>query len=371
VTTPMQDLLAHDPAQGRPREGTALCLSGGGYRAMVFHAGVLQRLNELGFLKRLDFVSSVSGGSITAAVLALAWPRLVFGADGRAANFEDVVLAPVRRMADRDVDRSSVIGGLLTPRQRISERVADAYREHLFGERTLRDLPDAPRFIFCATNLQTASLFRFSKRYVADYRLGLARSVDVPLATAVAASSAFPPFLSPVVLRLPAGAWDPQTPPTLAEGRSDPIVLTDGGVYDNLGLEPVIKRCTELLVSDGGGYVGHPRRVRTDWLRHLQRVTGVIDHQVRSLRKRMLIEGYRRGEYSGAYWSVRSAVADYELPDPLPFPDARARELAGIPTRLARLGGRDIEDLVQWGRIITDTAMRRYVLDRADVPQEP
>jgi NTE family protein len=366
VTTPMQDLLAHDPTDGRAREGTALCLSGGGYRAMVFHAGALQRLNELGYLKRLDFVSSVSGGSITAGILALAWNDLTFDAEGRAVDFEKRVLEPVRAMAARGVDVRSVLTGLVLPGQRISDRVQAAYREHLFGDATLQDLPDHPRFVFCATNLQTTSLVRFSKRHVADYRLGLARNRDVPLATAVTASSAFPPFLSPVTLRLPADAWDPQIPQTLPEGVRDPIVLTDGGVYDNLGLEPVIKRCSELLVSNGGGYVGHPGRVPSDWLRHLQRVTGVVDHQVRSLRKRMLVEGFRRGEFTGAYWSVRSSLTDYELPDPLPFSEARARELAAVPTRLAALGDATA-NLLRWGYVICDTAMRRWVVDRAAV----
>ena len=49
--------------------GVALCLSGGGYRAMVFHIGAIWRLNELRYLAKLDRVSSVSGGSITAGVL--------------------------------------------------------------------------------------------------------------------------------------------------------------------------------------------------------------------------------------------------------------------------------------------------------------
>ena len=61
-----------------------LCLSGGGYRAMVYHAGALVRLNELGFLAQLREVASVSGGSITAGMLALAWPKLQFDAGGRA-----------------------------------------------------------------------------------------------------------------------------------------------------------------------------------------------------------------------------------------------------------------------------------------------
>jgi NTE family protein len=56
--------------------GIALCLSGGGYRAMLFHVGALWRLNELGLLPRLDRVSSVSGGSITAATLGRRWGKL-------------------------------------------------------------------------------------------------------------------------------------------------------------------------------------------------------------------------------------------------------------------------------------------------------
>jgi NTE family protein len=359
VTTPVQDLLPSDPDDGRRREGIALCLSGGGYRAMVFHAGSLRRLNELGYLKRLSLVSSVSGGSLTAGILALAWKDLDWDGD-RAINFDALVVDRVREMAAREIDRRSVLTGLALPGRRISDQVQAAYRRHLFGDATLQDLPDEPRFVFCATNLQTTSLFRFSKPYVADYRLGMARGLAVPLATAVAASSAFPPYLSPVVLRIPAGAWDPAERQRLAEGVRDPIVLTDGGVYDNLGLEPAIKRCSELLVSDGGGYVGHPARIPSDWLRHLRRVTGVVDHQVRSLRKRMLIEGYRRGDYTGAYWSIRSAVADYGLDDPLPFDGRRAREMAAVPTRLAS-PGTATEDLLRWGYVITDTAMRRWV----------
>jgi NTE family protein len=121
-------------------------------------------------------------------------------------------------------------------------------------------------------------------------------------------------------------------------------------------------------VSNGGGYVGHPARIPVDWLRHLQRVSGVVDHQVRSLRKRMLVEGYRRGDYAGAYWGVRSAVTDYGLPDPLPFPEARARELADIPTRLARMRDEDVDDLLRWGRVISDTAMRRWVVGATGGP---
>jgi NTE family protein len=340
-------------------------MSGGGYRAMLFHAGALKRLNELGYLPRLDFVSSVSGGSLTAGALAVAWADLDFDDAGRAVNFETRVLEPLLRLSRRTIDVPSVLGGLL-PGQRVSDRIQAVYREHLFGGRTLQDLPDRPRFVFCATNLQSAALFRFSKRYVADYKLGRVLEPTVPLSLAVAASSAFPPFLSPVLLELPDGAWETPAPPSpdVDPSLRTVIRLSDGGVYDNLGLEPILKRCEKLLVSDGGGHVGYPPRVAGDWVRQLLRVTSVIDQQVRNLRKRVLVEGYERGDYSGTYWGIRTDIGDYGLSDPLPFAADRARQLAAVRTGLRDLHG-DADDLVQWGYTICDAAVRRY-----DAPQE-
>ncbi len=74
---PPLSLTDDEPAQG-PQPGIGLCLSGGGYRAMLFHVGALLRLNETGLLHRLNRVSSVSGGSITAGVLGMNWTQLDF-----------------------------------------------------------------------------------------------------------------------------------------------------------------------------------------------------------------------------------------------------------------------------------------------------
>ena len=68
------------------RLGMALCLSGGGYRAMLYHAGALWRLNDAGLLGDVAFVSSVSGGSITAAYLGLRWSDLAWRASCRCGR---------------------------------------------------------------------------------------------------------------------------------------------------------------------------------------------------------------------------------------------------------------------------------------------
>src|SRR4051812_27048041 len=133
--------MSVDPAlEADPTEGTGLCLSGGGYRAMLFHVGTLWRLNEAGLLRGLDRISSVSGGSITAGVLGLYWDKLSFDASNVASNLGDVLVEPIRDFASHTVDESAIAVGLLTP-ESIGERVSKAYRDRLFGDATLQGLP--------------------------------------------------------------------------------------------------------------------------------------------------------------------------------------------------------------------------------------
>ena len=179
-----------------PEAGTALCLSGGGYRAMLFHVGVLWRLNEAGVLRGLKRVSSVSGGSITAGVLGRNWGDLGFQGDV-ATRFREAVVTPARKLARTDIDVTGILGGALSPWTSIPERVEKIYDATLFDGATMQDLPDEPRFVFNATNLESGALMRMSKRYLADYRVGRVDRPTIPLAKAVTASSAFPPFLSP------------------------------------------------------------------------------------------------------------------------------------------------------------------------------
>ena len=86
-------------------DGVALCLSGGGYRAMLYHAGAIWRLNELGVLPKINLISSVSGGSITSGALAVAWKDLTWdAATGRASNLREKFLEPVLRQAVDAID---------------------------------------------------------------------------------------------------------------------------------------------------------------------------------------------------------------------------------------------------------------------------
>jgi NTE family protein len=357
---PAAESREHDRGR-RPEPGTALCLSGGGYRAMLFHVGALWRLNEAGYLPKLERVSSVSGGSITAGVLGLAWPKLGFDEGGIARQFEAELVEPLRRMAGKTIDFPAIALGLITPGVTIGEKIAKAYRKHLFDSATLQDLPDRPRFVFNATNLQSGVLWRFAKPYMRDYRVGEVKAPEVDLGTAVAASSAFPPFLSPVALKLEEAAFTPGSGELQRAPFTTRPFLTDGGVYDNLGLETIWERYETILISDGGGQVKEQEKPKRLWPLHAFRVLGVIDSQVRALRKRSAIDGFRSGQQKGTYWGIWTNIADYGLPSTLQCPHDLTLRIAATPTRLGKLDDAVQERLINWGYAVCDAAMRRHV----------
>jgi NTE family protein len=95
--------------------------------------------------------------------------------------------------------------------------------------------------------------------------------------------------------------------------------------------------------------------------RHALRINEVIDNQVRSLRVRQVIGSYEAGERDGAYWGIRTGIADYGLSNALPCPLSQTTVLAQTKTRLKRLDSVVQERLINWGYAICDAAMRRRV----------
>lgn len=342
-------------------DGVALCLSGGGYRAMIFHIGALWRLNEFGYLGKLNRISSVSGGSITAAVLGMNWSRLEFDNKGIAGNFKSLVVKPVRKLADKTIDRKAIFSGIVTPGS-ISDKVAGAYSKYLFGDKTLQDLPDEPRFVINATNVQSGVLWRFMKPYMRDWRVGEVKNPTVPLAVAVAASSAFPPVLSPAELELDDSDFTPNSGADLQKKPyTTDVVLSDGGVYDNLGLETAWKRYKTILVSDAGGQMAPDPDPKRDWAGHIYRVLNIIDNQVRSLRKRQVINSYVDRSRTGSYWGIRTNIKNYGLDNALNCPHDKTLKLANVNTRLKRLDSKTQKKLINWGYAVCDAAIRKHV----------
>jgi predicted acylesterase/phospholipase RssA len=224
-----------------------LALSGGGFRAAAFHLGVLRGLRDAGELDRVAIVSGVSGG----ALLAAAWV-----ATGR----EDLDAFTVRMRAflSRDLKRrvlwaaarpDRLLRLLLDPAYSLTEVVAAVLDREVFRGRTLGALRDArPQLVLNATCVNHGTAWRFTPERIGDWVLSTRDrgTLDAfPLARAVAASAAFPGGLAPVVLD---GA---RVFPRHDDAPRE-VLLTDGGVDDNLGVSALAQEeLAEVVVSDG------------------------------------------------------------------------------------------------------------------------
>jgi NTE family protein len=92
----------------------------------------------------------------------------------------------------------------------------------------------------------------------------------------------------------------------------------------------------------------------------------LIDNQVRSLRKRQLIDSFKAKDTDavyrkGAYWGIRTDIKDYNLGDALDCPHKRTLALAETPTRLKRIDDNLQERLINWGYAVCDAALRKHV----------
>lgn len=353
------------------RSGMGLALSGGGFRAALFGLGSLWRLNELGWLRSMRRITSVSGGSLTAGVLAARWPELTFDEVGRATNFEPVVVNRIRAFCSKSLDWKVTLCGLI-PFVSAAGVARGVYDRRLVrtpkgGAATLAELPargEGPDFVFYATCLQTGSSFRFSRDGLYDWKLGRLERFDISLGTALAASAAFPPLLSPLHLRTDPAAWL-DGPPVRGLDNGDRIRaqlrLGDGGIYDNMGLEALWRNMSHVLVSDAGAPFAFVPRPWSNWFSQLGRVRDVLIDQTRALRKRMLIADLGANKYSGAYWGIATRIEDYGIDTPMCTGSSTTQGLALIDTRLKALRPEAQERLINWGYALADAAIRGRV----------
>lgn len=304
----------HLPDPRSTRRGIALCLSGGGYRAMLFHLGALRRLNEVGLLSNVTTISSVSGGSIMSGLLADRIPQ--WPAPGTVLSDWDATVAePARRFTRRNIRTPALVKSLMPwtwlQRSTAVRALARAYEKHLTKQR-LAAIPERPDYVFCATDLGFGANWEFRRHRMGDYLAGYMKPPPTwAVAHAVAASSCFPPVFNPLPLdrSITTALRGGSAPSTQRDAVLRDLRLTDGGVYDNLGLEPVWKDHALVLSSDGGS--PFPFSDDRGLLSRLQRYVAVQGNQSGSVRKRWLIASFLEGRMDGTYWGIATDVKHY------------------------------------------------------------
>src|SRR6516165_11770754 len=343
-----------------------LALSGGGFRASLYHLGLVRFLRDAGILSQVSHITSVSGGSIFAAHLVLNWDRYNGSPEDFEAAASELIAFVQLDVRNRILRRFPFtlplrwLGRLLgRPTRKLSRTglLEYHYEKFLYGDKSLFELPEQPRLHILATSLSEGCLCAFGRdgllmmrrRAEGVYR---ADQIQVGLATvamAVTASSAFPGFFPPLELRgIDVGA---------VQGEFGRHAYTDGGVFDNLGVR--MFRFLEddsapktTLVSDVGKSieVQGPRRAG-GLIRTALRATGILMDRVWQLES----ETFR-----GTPGFVFAPITDVVWPhtDPTAPHPVIQRQLANIRTDLDYFSDLEISGLVQHGYCVARKACR-------------
>lgn len=339
----------------KPRNRFGVAFSGGGYRAATYHIGTLRALNDLSVLSKIDVLATNSGGSITGAYFTLCMKDGSFNYD----FFEKTLLLCLQKNTIlKALFYPSVLLGLfsifgliglsylvairlsiwlsvglilctvfliiryqfvLIP---LSKGIENAYRKIFFKNALLENLPNHPKLVMNATNVETGKLWSFSKDKMDDYtyRFEFKPGIEFisgrfPIARSVAASTCVPFAFSPVSI-------DKSFYLDGNDYRRIKPKLVDGGVYDNQGISKLIQEnssynCDIVLVSDSGAGMSFNSNQRNVFsllirmmdifmlrIKNLQMISGVYENKTSKTKQREI-------GYFSLGWDPRQIVSSF------------------------------------------------------------
>lgn len=217
-----------------------IALSGGGSRAIAFHYGVFEALHDLKIDQKIDVISAISGGAIIGALwnlYASDWNRFsakvdLVLSDGLESSLFKKLWHPILFL--------STIGKLGID----TDILANVLDKKVFDFIKLQDIPKKPLLILNATELKTATNFKFSKTVCGTYK-EKGFLPELRLSQAVACSAAYPLYFRVKKIKL---------------NEANYVYLTDGGAYDSIGASALmpdkddksilVQRCKTVIISD-------------------------------------------------------------------------------------------------------------------------
>lgn len=297
----------------------SIALSGGGVRAMVYHLGVLKYFAEQNAFERISNISSVSGGSLLIGLIYkennYEWPsskdfitkiypsirRMLISVDIQKKLFQFIIYRPWNwnyLFSNRAKALSKVINSVWG----VSE--------------SLSKIPHAPEWSINGTTIENGKRFRFKNNTLGDYDTGYAEANNFSLSEALAVSAGFPAGIGPLTIKTNSYKWKKKPTWNGPDGSEVEIApdfkklhLYDGGVYDNLGTEPLFNSGTNLpkngnaniFVSDAGKPLFKTKASFNLNPNRLARINDVIMDQSRSLRVRSFMSYLTANEGAGGY----------------------------------------------------------------------
>lgn len=346
----------------------ALALSGGGIRAMVFHLGVMKHLAERGLLEAVERISTVSGGSLLIGLLlqqnGLRWPS--------SEQFLSHSLPTLRNSLCTRSLQWGAARQLLNPMNwrfilSRANLLALALRNEWHVHGSLADLPETPEWSINGTTAENGKRFRFKRKDIGDYTLGYAPAATFPLSNALAVSAAFPGGFGPLTLNTSQFEWwkRPWDAPADSAQTIRPeyqhLHLYDGGVYDNIGLEPffdVGRQKTKvegyyIVCSDAGALLAPGFNMGPLNVFRLKRVADIMSDQSRSLRVRAFANYIQCTPIAGAYLSIGGLMSAQ-------LTGSDARFSASFPTTLRRLNTNEFDRILNHGVNVADHARKEF-----------
>ena len=343
----------------------------------MFALGAVRYLVEAGHTGNIRAVSSVSGGSVAAAMLADQWPKITASVsdDPVGAHVTDRLVETISTKNLRNRGLGRFAGARLRPGGRYGSARGTTMVRHLLDAERMVDLPHDLQVVLTSTDLTTGRAFRMSQEFIGSWDLDYAPPPPtLGLATALAASTAVPLIFPPIHLKT-AGLG--------LKTRHGEMSLLDGGVYDNLGLEwfqgrdrgrpAPARECDFIICLDSSGSM--PRRdKRFGWASSVRRSQAAQYQQSRTSRIRWYVDQLLAGTMRGLHVPITYDPRTFTPPPGVErnpdaasgaLPNGFAKNLSRIRTDLDRFSRTESDLLTYHGYWATHVRMHHLFPEMA------
>ncbi|RXJ77041.1 hypothetical protein CRV03_07195 [Arcobacter sp. F155] len=347
-----------------------IALSGGGFRASVFHIGVFETLAKNGYLDQINTISTVSGGSLTVGLIFKInnnkWPT-------NEEYLENVLPKMKNYFTNIGLAKHALIR-LIIPKHWLNlfsraNIIAYTLKKEWGLTGKLSELPDKPIWEINATTNETGKNWRFSKEKMGDYKFGYIMNPDYEISNAIASSTAFPGLIGRFTFKVLSYKewhyfdWDNKQFKKDQKVRIfNKLHLSDGGLYNNLGEESLIEKLGETLSKDINFIIvsDATKALKSTESKSVINVLGrtlrLIDitmDQIKMLRVRALHNFFDKNPKNGLYLQLGQyknlMKSKYDLD-----------MLMNIKTSLFKLSNKEYDELKKYGADITQTGINKW-----------
>jgi len=349
----------------------ALALSGGGYRATLFHLGALRRLNEVGLLKRTERIVSVSGGSLLLGFILAKIPEVLKFSEGvSSTSWEEVVSKPIHNFVKNDLRTAQIVRNIFLysffgRKKRLDKAISQL--DNVFEGALLKDVyfekenANFPEIYILSTDCLFGQAFRYSNNphKSGHSKIGWADLTETRLAEACMVSACFPPLFGPYFPNYNASDFKGGLLSENDRLRIPGMALADGGLYDNIGVNLVANSSSDFvrLYSDAGSPISYDEKGWTKsplvTLRYMQLMSNFVGRL--NIQR---IKATKKNLY--AYWSSQHEV-EKSGEDIVSYPASLIENhLEHIRTDLNKFSGFEAKVLENFGYAQVELSLKKH-----------